>query len=67
MNRLPAVVTALEQAGLLVQAPDLHAWPEITGLSADSRKTAPGMLYCAVRGSVQDGHAYVVAARERAA
>ncbi|MGH7548980.1 MAG: UDP-N-acetylmuramoyl-L-alanyl-D-glutamate--2,6-diaminopimelate ligase [Gemmatimonadales bacterium] len=67
MNRLPEVVTALEQAGLLVQTPDLHAWPEITGLSADSRTIVPGMLYCAVRGSVQDGHEYVGAAAQRGA
>src|SRR5881409_4495923 len=32
-----------------------------------SRKVAPGMLYCAVRGSVEDGHRFVAAARERGA
>jgi UDP-N-acetylmuramoyl-L-alanyl-D-glutamate--2,6-diaminopimelate ligase len=67
MSRLPDIVTALEHAGLLLHTPDLHAWPAITGLSADSRRIAPGMLYCAVRGTVQDGHRFVPAARERGA
>src|SRR5207245_9764790 len=67
MSRLPDIVTALERAQLLVGTPDLHTWPAITGLTADSRKVAPGMLYCAVRGSVEDGHRFVAAARERGA
>jgi UDP-N-acetylmuramoyl-L-alanyl-D-glutamate--2,6-diaminopimelate ligase len=67
MSRLPEIVTALERAHQLVQAPELRIWPEITGLTADSRKVEPGMVYCAVRGSVQDGHAFVGAARERGA
>src|SRR5438552_886248 len=67
MTRLPDLVSALERGGLLVGTPDLHTWPEITGLTADSRRIAPGMLYCAVRGSAQDGHQFVAAARERGA
>ncbi len=67
MSRLPDIVTALERAQLLVGTPDLHTWPAITGLTADSRKVAPGILYCAVRGSVEDGHRFVAAARERGA
>ncbi len=67
MSRLPEIVTALERANLLVGTPDLHTWPEITGLTADSRTVDPGMLYCAVRGSVQDGHKFVAAARARGA
>ncbi len=67
MSRLPEIVTALERATLLVGTPDLHTWPEITGLTADSRTVDPGMLYCAVRGSVQDGHQFVAAARARGA
>jgi UDP-N-acetylmuramoyl-L-alanyl-D-glutamate--2,6-diaminopimelate ligase len=67
MSRLPEIVAALDRAGLLVETPDLHAWPDITGLTADSRSVAPGMLYCAVRGSVQDGHAFVAAAARRGA
>ncbi len=67
MSGLPEIVTALERATLLVATPDLHSWPAITGLTADSRKLEPGMLYCAVRGAVQDGHQFVAAALERGA
>ena len=67
MSGLPEIVTALERAALLVATPDLHSWPTITGLTADSRKVEPGMLYCAVRGAVQDGHEFVAAAAERGA
>ncbi|HYK82646.1 MAG TPA: UDP-N-acetylmuramoyl-L-alanyl-D-glutamate--2,6-diaminopimelate ligase [Gemmatimonadales bacterium] len=67
MIGLAGIVAALERAQLLVEAPDLHHWPDLTGLTADSRKVERGMLYCAVRGSVQDGHQFVTAARQRGA
>src|SRR3989442_1031413 len=67
MNTLQGIAAALERAQLLVEMPDLHTWPEITGLTADSRKVERGMLYCAVHGSVRDGHEFVSAARERGA
>src|SRR3989442_100853 len=67
MNKVQGVVAALERAQLLVEMPDLHTWPDITGLTADSRKVERGMLYCAVHGSVRDGHEFVMAARERGA
>jgi UDP-N-acetylmuramoyl-L-alanyl-D-glutamate--2,6-diaminopimelate ligase len=67
MTGLADIVAGLERAQLLVEAPDLHTWPELTGLTADSRKVERGMLYCAVRGSVQDGHQFVAAARQRGA
>jgi UDP-N-acetylmuramoyl-L-alanyl-D-glutamate--2,6-diaminopimelate ligase len=67
MTGLAEIVAGLERAQLLVEAPDLHTWPELTGLTADSRKVERGMLYCAVRGSVQDGHQFVAAARQRGA
>jgi len=41
--------------------------PEITGLTADTRHLTPGTLFCAVRGVVQDGHAFVAAAATRGA
>jgi UDP-N-acetylmuramoyl-L-alanyl-D-glutamate--2,6-diaminopimelate ligase len=63
MNRLAAIVAALERRQLLVATPDLYGWPEITGVSADTRRLQPGMLYCAVRGVVEDGHRFVAAAR----
>lgn len=61
MNRLAAIVQALARADLLVDAP--IALPEITGLTADTRKLGACMLYCAVRGAVQDGHRFVAEAR----
>jgi UDP-N-acetylmuramoyl-L-alanyl-D-glutamate--2,6-diaminopimelate ligase len=67
VSGLPEIVAALERATLLVATPDLHTWPAITGLTADSRKVEPGMLYCAVRGAVQDGHQFVAAAQQRGA
>ncbi len=67
MSGLAEIVAALERDALLVATPDLHAWPVITGLTADSRRVEPGMLYCAVRGAVQDGHQFVAAARGRGA
>ncbi|MGH7671488.1 MAG: Mur ligase domain-containing protein, partial [Gemmatimonadales bacterium] len=60
LSRLAAIVQALDQAGLLVQAPPVL--PEVTGVTADTRHLAPGALFCAVRGAVQDGHAFVAAA-----
>ena len=66
MSRLAEIVAALTGARLLVRAPD--SLPDITGLTADSRAVGRGMLYCAVRGSAQDGHAFVAdAARAGAA
>ena len=38
MSRLPEIVSALERGGILVETPDLHTWPEISGLTADSRR-----------------------------
>lgn len=68
MTRLAAIVAALERASLLRAAPDASAMRgDITGLTADSRAVAPGMLFCAVRGSVDDGHRYVTAAAQRGA
>jgi len=41
--------------------------PEITGITADTRRLSPGALYCAVRGAAADGHAFVVVAAARGA
>ncbi len=60
-----AVVDALREAGLLVEAPAVL--PVVTGLTADARRLTPGELYCAVRGTVHDGHDFVAAAAERGA
>ena len=41
--------------------------PEITGITADSRRLVPGTLYCAVRGVAADGHVFVAAAAAQGA
>lgn len=40
---------------------------EITGITNDSRKVEPGMLYVAIPGSVTDGHRFVPMAAEKGA
>jgi len=54
---LQTVVARLRDRGLLVRAP--ASLPSITGVTADTRKLERGMLFCAVRGAIQDGHTYV--------
>ncbi len=66
MTTLPDVVAALRHAGLLATEP-VGALPAITGLTADTRRLTAGMLYCAVRGAVQDGHGYLSAAAQAGA
>ncbi|HEY7193888.1 MAG TPA: UDP-N-acetylmuramoyl-L-alanyl-D-glutamate--2,6-diaminopimelate ligase [Gemmatimonadales bacterium] len=66
---LQEVVDALSRAGVLIDAPDPRQppRPEITGLTVDARRVAPGMLFCAVRGAVLDGHTFVADAATRGA
>ena len=64
---LREVVDALARAGALVDAPAADPLPEITGLTADARRLERGMLFCAVRGAVQDGHGFVADAAARGA
>jgi UDP-N-acetylmuramoyl-L-alanyl-D-glutamate--2,6-diaminopimelate ligase len=58
-------VSALREVDLVRQVPD-HL-PAITGVAADSRRVRPGTLFCAVEGTVADGHAFVPDARTRGA
>jgi UDP-N-acetylmuramoyl-L-alanyl-D-glutamate--2,6-diaminopimelate ligase len=67
VSGLAAIVAALDGARLLVQAPLVRAWPAITGVTADSRRVERDMLFCAIRGTAQDGHRFVTAAAERGA
>jgi len=62
-------VDALARAGVLIDAPDTRVSrvPEITGLTADARRLERGMLFCAVRGAVLDGHNFVADAAARGA
>ena len=65
MTGLNEIVDVLRERGLLVRAP--APLPPITGVTADTRRLERGMLYCAVRGAVQDGHTYVSAAARQGA
>ncbi|MBW8772914.1 MAG: UDP-N-acetylmuramoyl-L-alanyl-D-glutamate--2,6-diaminopimelate ligase, partial [Gemmatimonadetes bacterium] len=51
---LPILLDALRRADLLVSAPTVA--PSLTGLTDDSRKVRPGVLYLAIRGTQADGH-----------
>jgi UDP-N-acetylmuramoyl-L-alanyl-D-glutamate--2,6-diaminopimelate ligase len=66
---LQEVVDALARAGVLVDAPETRGSPSlsITGLTADARRLERGMLFCAVRGAVLDGHTFVADAAARGA
>lgn len=66
MSRTAEVLGGLRAAGLLAGEPP-GALPEFTGLSADTRRLGPGMLFCAIRGAVEDGHRYLPRALERGA
>ena len=63
---LQVVIDALARARLLVEVPS-EPLPDVTGLTADARRLEPGMLFCAVRGAVQDGHTFVADAAARGA
>jgi UDP-N-acetylmuramoyl-L-alanyl-D-glutamate--2,6-diaminopimelate ligase len=52
-------------AGFRISPPD--ADPEISGITEDSRKVRPGMLFVAVPGTLLDGHAYIADALTRGA
>jgi UDP-N-acetylmuramoyl-L-alanyl-D-glutamate--2,6-diaminopimelate ligase len=65
MTRLAVLVDALRRAGVLVSAPD--DCPEVSGIEDDSRRVRPGALFCAVVGTVRDGHDHVPEAVERGA
>ena len=63
---LDRIVQAFAGAGILAAPPDRMAVP-LTGVTDDSRAIGPGMLFCAVKGTAADGHAFVANAVERGA
>jgi len=60
------LIAGLRSARLLAAEPP-GSIPEFTGLTADTRRLAPGMLFCAIRGAVEDGHRYLAQALEAGA
>jgi len=65
VTRFADVLRALEEGGQLVRAPEGPV--EVTGVADDSRRVAAGTLFCAIAGTVEDGHDYVVDAAGRGA
>lgn len=63
--KLAAIVDALADEGLLVQAP--AKLPPITAITDDSRRVETGALFCAVQGTLHDGHRFLAEACERGA
>ena len=57
---LPEIVARLSSAGVLVSGVDADV--AIEGVADDSRRVAPGDLFCAWTGTDSDGHNYVEAA-----
>jgi UDP-N-acetylmuramoyl-L-alanyl-D-glutamate--2,6-diaminopimelate ligase len=66
MSRTAELIAGLRSARLLAVEPP-GSIPEFTGLTADTRRLAPGMLFCAIRGAVEDGHRYLAQALEAGA
>ncbi len=62
---LSEIVAALQRRDQLVRAPEAN--PRLSGVSDDSRRIEPGMLYVAVRGTQADGHRYLADAAARGA
>jgi len=58
--RLAELIEGLEVKALHGAAPEV----EITGLTHDSRRAGPGVLFAALRGSAADGHDFAAAAVE---
>ena len=65
MTRIGAILSALQEAGQLVAAPEELL--EVTSITDDSRHAGSGSLFCAVVGTVEDGHRYVGDALQRGA
>lgn len=65
MTDIRVVVAALRADGQLLDASD--ALPGISSVTTDSRRAGAGALFCAVEGTVADGHSFVADAARRGA
>src|SRR5690606_18596689 len=57
------IVSRLAREGLLAEPFDDARDVEITEVTTDSRQAAPGVLFCAIRGTAGDGHRFLNAVR----
>lgn len=62
---LDALVVALREANHVISEPGEDV--QITGVIDDSRHVSDGTLFCAIEGSVEDGHRFVADAEARGA
>lgn len=64
-------ITPSDLQAVGITSPEVGEWPELTGLTADSRQVQPGDIFFALPGSTpgsnQDGTAYIPQALERGA
>lgn len=65
MTATADILAALRAAGQLVNAPTQV--PEIRGVVDDSRQVEPGSLFCAIEGTMTDGHRFLGDAARRGA
>ncbi len=65
MTTLASLVAALDRAALVTSAPPDAV--EVTGVADDSRRITPGAVFCAVVGTVADGHRFAPDAVARGA
>lgn len=65
MTTVEGIVSALRIEGQLLDQPE--SLPAISGVVDDSRRVTRGTLFCAVRGTVDDGHLFVGEACARGA
>jgi UDP-N-acetylmuramoyl-L-alanyl-D-glutamate--2,6-diaminopimelate ligase len=66
---LRRIVDRLADEGLLHEAPHDGAWQtgSVTGIAVDSRRVVAGGLFCAIPGTVADGHLFLRDAAARGA
>ena len=66
MTAFARILQSLERAGLVVQRPEAPP-ASVEGITEDSRRVAPGWLFCAIEGTAEDGHRYLPDAVSRGA
>ncbi len=66
MTAFERILQSLERAGLVVQRPEAPP-ASLDGITEDSRRVAPGWLFCAIEGTAEDGHRYLPDAVSRGA
>ncbi len=66
MVKFSQVLAALAREGQLLKAPE-NPPTSLSGVVDHTNRVVDGSLFCAIKGTVADGHAYIAQARERGA